>query len=65
MVLGNEPTSLALAYHLVVYCENIAAYTGGRDIINRPVIAQFDCITEDSLFKVEAHLTKEEYRQLN
>ena len=45
MTLANEPTSLA--YHCVVYCESIATYTGGGDIINRPVITQFDCVTHE------------------
>ena len=32
------------------YCENIARYTGGVDIINRPIITQFDCVAELLLF---------------
>ena len=46
----------------MVYCQGIPAYTGGGKIINRPVVAQFNSVTELSL--VQGELVLEVVMQL-
>ena len=40
--------------HCMVYCQGIPAHTGGGKIINRPVVAQFNSVTELSLVQGES-----------
>ena len=50
--LSNKPS--LFTYHCMVYRKGTPAYTSGGEIINRPVVAQFNSVTELSLVQGES-----------